>query len=246
MTSWNSADQNRRVQRPSKARWIRVSGSSSWWIYTDGRTGWKTRWSLFVFMIDLIVMDKSGLDHFGNVVINCGDGKIPDQETVRNMITGKATALKSKFRLTFSMILNLLRVEELRVEVGRFYLDWLSIDHLCRTWSNGHFASSTHRKTNYKTKQKYHKVVSWCSSKDRSICDVFFGLRWKGALRGSPNRLHIWRSSSHRAILWFVRRARCVSALSNPLSNNCSIFNRIEIVIEFCNGSYRRHWVIDT
>lgn len=53
---------------------------------------------------------------FGNVVINCGDGKIPDEQLVRNLLLGKPTRLESKFRLTYSMILNLLRVEDLRVE----------------------------------------------------------------------------------------------------------------------------------
>eukprot|EP00474_Spongospora_subterranea_P000599 CRZ01057.1 hypothetical protein [Spongospora subterranea] len=59
---------------------------------------------------------RRGLDVFGNVIINCGDGKIPDQTLVHNLLLGRPTALQSKFRLTYSMILNLLRVEELRVE----------------------------------------------------------------------------------------------------------------------------------
>ena len=34
---------------------------------------------------------------------------------MRKMMTGKATKLESQFRLTYSMILNLLRVEDLKV-----------------------------------------------------------------------------------------------------------------------------------
>lgn len=35
---------------------------------------------------------------------------------MKKMLTGKATRLESQFRLTYSMILNLLRVEDLKVE----------------------------------------------------------------------------------------------------------------------------------
>ncbi len=40
---------------------------------------------------------------------------MPDEGDVRKMMTGKATKLESQFRLTYSMILNLLRVEDLKV-----------------------------------------------------------------------------------------------------------------------------------
>ena len=43
--------------------------------------------------------------------------QVPDEGEVRNMMTGKATKLESQFRLTYSMILNLLRVEDLKVSV---------------------------------------------------------------------------------------------------------------------------------
>ena len=41
--------------------------------------------------------------------------QVPDEGDVRKMMTGKATKLESQFRLTYSMILNLLRVEDLKV-----------------------------------------------------------------------------------------------------------------------------------
>ena len=41
--------------------------------------------------------------------------QVPDEADVRKMMTGKATKLESQFRLTYSMILNLLRVEDLKV-----------------------------------------------------------------------------------------------------------------------------------
>jgi antiviral helicase SKI2 len=40
----------------------------------------------------------------------------PKQGVLKNMITGKPGKLASQFRLTYNMILNLLRVETLKVE----------------------------------------------------------------------------------------------------------------------------------
>ncbi|KAL0030068.1 hypothetical protein WJX79_004816 [Trebouxia sp. C0005] len=58
---------------------------------------------------------RRGLDPVGTVIIACWDD-VPDEGDVRKMMTGKATKLESQFRLTYSMILNLLRVEDLKVE----------------------------------------------------------------------------------------------------------------------------------
>jgi antiviral helicase SKI2 len=41
---------------------------------------------------------------------------VSDELETRTMMTGTATKLESRFRLTYSMILNLLRVEDLKVE----------------------------------------------------------------------------------------------------------------------------------
>ncbi len=49
------------------------------------------------------------------VVRACVGSQVPDEGDVRKMMTGKATKLESQFRLTYSMILNLLRVEDLKV-----------------------------------------------------------------------------------------------------------------------------------
>lgn len=59
---------------------------------------------------------RRGLDTFGTVIINCANNEIPDETLTRFMILGKPTKLESRFRLTYNMILNLLRVEDLRVE----------------------------------------------------------------------------------------------------------------------------------
>ncbi|KAL2653895.1 hypothetical protein R1flu_022023 [Riccia fluitans] len=58
---------------------------------------------------------RRGLDKVGTVVVMCWDD-IPEEGDLRRLLTGKPTKLESQFRLTYSMILNLLRVEELKVE----------------------------------------------------------------------------------------------------------------------------------
>ncbi|MCO5589767.1 hypothetical protein L7F22_043736 [Adiantum nelumboides] len=58
---------------------------------------------------------RRGLDATGVVIINAAD-ELPETEVLHKMLLGSATKLKSQFRLTYNMILNLLRVEALKVE----------------------------------------------------------------------------------------------------------------------------------
>lgn len=61
---------------------------------------------------------RRGLDAVGHVFVyfQPGDGPLPSERDVREVLTGPVLTLKSAFRLTYSMILNILRVDELRVE----------------------------------------------------------------------------------------------------------------------------------
>ncbi|PIA12818.1 antiviral helicase [Coemansia reversa NRRL 1564] len=58
---------------------------------------------------------RRGLDDTGVVVINAA-AEVPDTVTLHTMILGTATKLESQFHLTYTMILNLLRAKQLRVE----------------------------------------------------------------------------------------------------------------------------------
>ncbi|XP_076158471.1 superkiller complex protein 2-like [Alosa pseudoharengus] len=57
---------------------------------------------------------RRGLDATGTVIILCKTG-VHDMGDLHVMMLGKPTVLQSQFRLTYTMILNLLRVEALRV-----------------------------------------------------------------------------------------------------------------------------------
>eukprot|EP01147_Barroeca_monosierra_P001045 gene1045-4279_t len=58
---------------------------------------------------------RRGLDTTGTVIIIC-KRDVPEGGNLRHMILGQPTTLTSRFRLTYNMILNLLRVEGLKVE----------------------------------------------------------------------------------------------------------------------------------
>eukprot|EP00897_Mesotaenium_endlicherianum_P000213 jgi/Mesen1/10192/ME000766S09561 len=58
---------------------------------------------------------RRGLDSVGTVIICCWD-EIVEEGDLKRLLTGKPTKLESQFRLTYRMILSLLRVEDLTVE----------------------------------------------------------------------------------------------------------------------------------
>lgn len=59
---------------------------------------------------------RRGLDKIGNVLLYFAPGEIPSMLELSNILIGRPLELVSQFRLTYNMILNLLRIEELRVE----------------------------------------------------------------------------------------------------------------------------------
>jgi antiviral helicase SKI2 len=59
---------------------------------------------------------RRGIDKVGTVILCCFGETPPPQPILRQMLTGSSTLLRSQFRLTYNMILNLLRVEEMSVE----------------------------------------------------------------------------------------------------------------------------------
>ena len=58
---------------------------------------------------------RRGKDTVGTVILSCWDN-FPTENTLRKLLVGTATKLESQFRLTFAMILNVARAEDLKVE----------------------------------------------------------------------------------------------------------------------------------
>jgi len=59
---------------------------------------------------------RRGLDKVGTVIMCCFGEEPPPMPILKHMLTGSSTRLSSQFRLTYNMILNLLRVEDMSVE----------------------------------------------------------------------------------------------------------------------------------
>ncbi|KAL5012765.1 hypothetical protein ScPMuIL_011316 [Solemya velum] len=94
---------------------------------------------------------RRGLDTTGTVIILC-KGDVPEVSDLHKMMLGKPTKLESRFRLTYSMILNLLRVEQLRVE-----------DMMKRSFSEFH---------SQKTVQKHKDDLESLHKKMANITDI--------------------------------------------------------------------------
>jgi antiviral helicase SKI2 len=58
---------------------------------------------------------RRGLDDTGLVILSCAEG-VPEASLISKMILGTPNKLSSQFRLTYTMILSLLRLASLRVE----------------------------------------------------------------------------------------------------------------------------------
>uniref|UniRef100_A0A6I8NI27 SKI2 subunit of superkiller complex n=1 Tax=Ornithorhynchus anatinus TaxID=9258 RepID=A0A6I8NI27_ORNAN len=58
---------------------------------------------------------RRGLDPTGTVILLCKARSLPDMADLHRMMLGKPSQLQSQFRLTYTMILNLLRVDALKV-----------------------------------------------------------------------------------------------------------------------------------
>ena len=72
---------------------------------------------------------RRGLDKVGTVVIAAWS-EIPSEATLKKLLTGIPSRLSSQFRLSYNMILNLLRVNDLSVEVTITYHFFLSLNFL--------------------------------------------------------------------------------------------------------------------
>ncbi|PAV90719.1 hypothetical protein WR25_05500 isoform A [Diploscapter pachys] len=59
---------------------------------------------------------RRGLDTTGTVIVLCKEMNMPESNELQLVMNGKPQKLESKFRVTYSMLLNLLRVEQLKVE----------------------------------------------------------------------------------------------------------------------------------
>ncbi|CAI5439776.1 unnamed protein product [Caenorhabditis angaria] len=72
---------------------------------------------------------RRGLDTTGTVIVLCKENTVHQPDVLKQLMMGSALELKSKFRVTYSMLLNLLRVEQLKIEdmLKRSYVESSSL-----------------------------------------------------------------------------------------------------------------------
>jgi antiviral helicase SKI2 len=59
---------------------------------------------------------RRGKDTVGTVILYTPPAEFPSEIELRSLVTGSAKQMKSQFRLTYNMILNLMRIDEVRIE----------------------------------------------------------------------------------------------------------------------------------
>lgn len=107
---------------------------------------------------------RRGLDTTGTVIILC-KGDVPEMSDLHKMMLGKPTKLESRFRLTYSMILNLLRVEQLKVE-----------DMMKRSFSEFHSQKDVARRK--EDLENLHKKLSTLEDIECFMCSVDLEQYW--------------------------------------------------------------------
>jgi antiviral helicase SKI2 len=98
---------------------------------------------------------RRGKDTTGTVIIVC-KGDVPEEGELSKMILGTPTTLESQFRLTYTMLLNILRVQTLRVE-----------DMMMRS-----FAEMDSMKNKIERKEKLEKLMKAALSLSSLMCPI--------------------------------------------------------------------------
>uniref|UniRef100_A0AAQ4P162 SKI2 subunit of superkiller complex n=1 Tax=Gasterosteus aculeatus aculeatus TaxID=481459 RepID=A0AAQ4P162_GASAC len=162
---------------------------------------------------------RRGLDATGTVIILCKAG-VHEMADLHVMMLGKPTILQSQFRLTYTMILNLLRVEALRVT-----------DMMRRSFSESHRDTQSHEKRISQLKQMvsslppldtegqlsdmlpyYHTVTELRTTTEALQCAILESVNGLKAL--SVGRVVVVNNKQHLNALGVILQVRvcvCVS-----------------------------------
>uniref|UniRef100_A0AAQ5YMY3 SKI2 homolog, superkiller viralicidic activity 2-like n=1 Tax=Amphiprion ocellaris TaxID=80972 RepID=A0AAQ5YMY3_AMPOC len=162
---------------------------------------------------------RRGLDATGTVMILCKAG-VHEMADLHVMMLGKPTVLQSQFRLTYTMILNLLRVEALRVT-----------DMMRRSFSESHRDTQAHEKKIIQLKQ----TLSTLSPLDTEgqLSDMLPYYHTVTELRATTEALQ-------RAILESVNGLKALSVGRVIVVNNKQHLNALGVILQVSNDSVNR------
>ncbi|XP_068431711.1 superkiller complex protein 2 [Clinocottus analis] len=154
---------------------------------------------------------RRGLDATGTVIILCKAG-VHDMADLHVMMLGKPTILQSQFRLTYTMILNLLRVEALRVT-----------DMMRRSFSENHRDTQTQEKRIRQLKQMVSSLPPLETEGQLSDMLPYYH---------TVTELRITTEALQRAILESVNGLKALSVGRVVLVNNKQHLNALGVILQ--------------
>ncbi|XP_035476382.1 helicase SKI2W [Scophthalmus maximus] len=162
---------------------------------------------------------RRGLDATGTVIILCKAG-VHEMADLHVMMLGKPTILQSQFRLTYTMILNLLRVEALRVT-----------DMMRRSFSENHRDTQSQEKRISQLKQTLSTLPP-LDTHDQ-LSDLMPYYRTVTELRTTTEALQ-------RAILESMSGLKALSVGRVVVVNNKQHLNALGVILQVSNDSVNR------
>uniref|UniRef100_A0A8C2DYD2 SKI2 homolog, superkiller viralicidic activity 2-like n=1 Tax=Cyprinus carpio TaxID=7962 RepID=A0A8C2DYD2_CYPCA len=162
---------------------------------------------------------RRGLDATGTVIILCKAG-VHDMGDLHAMMLGKPTVLQSQFRLTYSMILNLLRVEALRVT-----------DMMRRSFSENHRDTQAHEKRISELRNTLSSLPPLDTEGQLSDLLSYYH---------TITELRITTETLQRAVLESVNGLKALSVGRVVIVNNGQHHNALGVILQVSNDAVNR------
>ncbi|KAM9385318.1 superkiller complex protein 2 [Pholidichthys leucotaenia] len=166
---------------------------------------------------------RRGLDATGTVIILCKAG-VHEMADLHVMMLGKPTILHSQFRLTYTMILNLLRVEALRVT-----------DMMRRSFSESHRDTQAHEKRINQLKQSLSSLPAL--NTDGQLSDLLPYYHTVTELRTTTEALQ-------HAVLESVNGLKALSVGRVIVVNNKQHLNTLGVILQVSSDSVNRTFTV--
>uniref|UniRef100_A0A8C1JMN4 SKI2 homolog, superkiller viralicidic activity 2-like n=1 Tax=Cyprinus carpio TaxID=7962 RepID=A0A8C1JMN4_CYPCA len=162
---------------------------------------------------------RRGLDATGTVIILCKAG-VHDMGELHAMMLGKPTVLQSQFRLTYTMILNLLRVEALRVT-----------DMMRRSFSENHRDTQAHEKRISELRNTLSSLRPLDT--EGQLSDIL-------SYYHTITELRITTETLQRAVLESVNGLKALSVGRVVIVNNGQHHNALGVILQVSNDAVNR------
>uniref|UniRef100_A0A674BHH2 SKI2 subunit of superkiller complex n=1 Tax=Salmo trutta TaxID=8032 RepID=A0A674BHH2_SALTR len=162
---------------------------------------------------------RRGLDATGTVIILCKSG-VHDMGDLNVMMLGKPTVLQSQFRLTYTMILNLLRVEALRVT-----------DMMRRSFSESHRDTQAYEQQIGQLKQTLSSLPPLDTEGQLSDLLSYYY---------TVTELRITAEALQCAVLGSVNGLKALSVGRVVVVNNKQHFNALGVILQVSSDSVNR------